>query len=582
MRAETIFLAFANSDTESLSTLVEEDNLIYALLSPLALKGNIIIHRDSKATTDSICHHLAQYRDTIRLFLYSGHAGRDKLLLEDKVADSTGIAHLLSQCPRLQLVFLNGCSTKGQVQNLLDKGIPAVLATSAPIEDHKAKDFSKRFFSAMKDQNSIQQAFELAKGELLTKYPGENAALQGELTTWGIEETNETLWGLYFRKEEVLHWKFPSGTAPAVNKNFTPNKKLFSALVEALTPYNEKFAKIKENEAFGVKTSEGQKFNLLMASLPHIISGQLSKILAPPKAGSQMASGFATLGLKRLQQLVVIYETIMELFGASMLAQFWELQFETKEIKVNAEKCKLIEEFINLDLESRQQYPFARLILAIKSILDENEVPFFMPELQKFILKLNDKPKVLEATRFLEDLKNRLKDARLESAEAANLCIPAEENLAELLKEIGFLANYMLASVKDISVLKYRHISTPRFQHHMVKLIKDGASDPYEDFDINEKLLDCKSVLIYRDTDDGRKFLNLSPFLIDENAFDPEANINKLFFFLQRDANQESLSYKHVYKPTDPILTINGETNQYNIVKIQFEAFLNFLAKYAS
>lgn len=460
MRVETIFLAYANSDTESLTTLKEEDEAIYEMLSPLMLKGSIIIHRDSKANTDSICYHLAQYKDSIRIFLYSGHAGRDRLLLEDQDANSEGIAHLLSQCPRLQLVFLNGCSTKGQVQSLLDKGIPAVMATSAPIEDHKATDFSKRFFTALKDLNSIEQSFELAKGEIMTKYPGVETSMHGALSSWDAEEAEDSLWGLYVgNNKEILEWKLPSNVKVQTElKDFEPNVKLFSALVEALTPYVEKFAKIKENEAFGIKTSDGQKYNLLMASLPHIISGQLSKVLAPARAGAENLSSFSKLGLRRLQQLIVIYETIMELFSVSMLAQFWELQFSEKTINFPKEEVQKINEFIYQSKEERKKYSFGTLILSIRKILESNDIPYFMPELKTFINELYEKPKALEATRFMEDLRTRENIETLETNEAASLCVLAEENLSELLKEIGFLANYMLASVKDISVLKYRHI----------------------------------------------------------------------------------------------------------------------------
>ena len=576
-RTNTIFISFANSETESLHTLRQEDEAVYEILSPLAEKGNFKIHRDSKATTSSLSRDIGNYRESMRLFLYSGHAGRDKLILEDQEANAAGIAHLLSQCPRLRLVFLNGCSTKGQVAEMLSKGIPAVLATSAPIDDIKAMEFSRRFFTAMRDQNSIRQSFELAKGELLTKYPDVNTAIHGNLSSWGDQPADSTLWGLYVGKDEsVLDWKLPNQAAQRVVRKFTPNKLIFKVLVDALSPYNKKFAKIKEDEAFGVQTSQGKKFNLLMASLPHIISGQLSKILAPPLAGSAQTSRYAQLGRERLRQLMIIYNTLMELLGITMMAQFWELKTADHELKINKADGDEILKFMHLLSEERKSYEFSKLFEAVRHVLDENEIEFFIPELKVFAKKVNESPKATEALRFLEQLKVRVYDANLEDQEAADFCIDAEEALAEILRHIGFLAHYTLASVKDISVLKYRHMLRPRFEHHIVKLVQEGASDPYDDTDVNEQLLDSKSVLIYRDSEDGRKFLNLSPFILDENAFDPSASINKLFIFQQYDADSDTYVFKHIYKPEDPMLIIEEQV-EYMVVKLQFEAFRNFL-----
>ena len=575
----TVFLAFANSDTETLHTLRLEDEAVYEILSPLALKSHFIIHRDSKATTSSVSHHIAQSRESIRLFLYSGHAGRDKLVLEDQEANAAGIAHLLGQCPRLRLVFLNGCSTKGQVEELLNKGVPAVLATSVPIDDMKAMEFSRRFFTALRDQNSIKQSFELAKGELLTKYPDVNPQIHGGLSSWKEEADDSSIWGLYVGADEsVLEWKLPTQNAQRKTRKFTPNKLIFSSLVDALSPFNKQFAKIKEDESFGVRTSEGKKFNLLMASLPHIIAGQLSKILAPPLAGSQRTSKFSELGRPRLNQLVIIYNTLVELLGITMLAQFWELKSAGESLKVSQEDAASIKNFMHLTADERKSYKFSSLIASIRHILDENDIPHFIPELDTFAKRINDGPKASEALRFLEQLKMRIYDPNLEDHEAADLCIDAEESLAILLKHIGFLAKYTLASVKEISVLKFRHMARPRFEHHMVKLVQEGASDPYDDTDVNEQLLDSKSVLIYRDSDEGRKFLNLSPFILDENAFDPDASINKLFLFQQYDEESDTYAFKHIYKPNDPPLIID-EQFEYRIVKLQFESFRNFLTE---
>lgn len=149
---DVLCLAFANDRANPLPILQDEDNNLNRILAPRQLKQHYILIRDSYASITSVTNTIAQSKDQLRIFLYSGHAGRDKLLLEGQAANAEGIAYLLGQCPNLQLVFLNGCSTKGQVYSLLQKGIPVVIATSAPVEDKKANEFSSRFFQALNDQ----------------------------------------------------------------------------------------------------------------------------------------------------------------------------------------------------------------------------------------------------------------------------------------------------------------------------------------------------------------------------------------------------------------------------------------------
>lgn len=61
--------------------------------------------------------------------------------------------------------MLNGCSTQGQVADLLIQGIPVVIATSAPVTDQTATRFSINFFQALSSTNSaIKEAFELGFG----------------------------------------------------------------------------------------------------------------------------------------------------------------------------------------------------------------------------------------------------------------------------------------------------------------------------------------------------------------------------------------------------------------------------------
>ena len=139
------------------------------------------------------------------LFLYSGHAGGDRLLLESGDAQAAGVAALLGRCPNLKIVVLNGCSTAGQVKALIDAGVPSVIATSAPIGDETAKRFAIQFFTELsKNRRNIRESFGLAldAAQVYGKIEGKVAS-RGAITD---DDEIKPLWGLYFNeaKAEML------------------------------------------------------------------------------------------------------------------------------------------------------------------------------------------------------------------------------------------------------------------------------------------------------------------------------------------------------------------------------------------
>src|SRR5207253_2413236 len=98
------------------------------------------VHRVLDTTIRDLVRGLQLYRDQVAVFHYGGHAGDYELLLQSPdggrvVADAGGLAGLFGTQRNLKLVFLNGCSTYGHVEGLLAAGVPAVIATSRPVED---------------------------------------------------------------------------------------------------------------------------------------------------------------------------------------------------------------------------------------------------------------------------------------------------------------------------------------------------------------------------------------------------------------------------------------------------------------
>lgn len=572
---DVICLAFANDRANPLPTLQEEDNNLNKILSPRQLKQHFILIRDSYASITSVTNTIAQSKDQLRIFLYSGHAGRDKLLLEGQAANAEGIAYLLGQCPNLQLVFLNGCSTKGQVYSLLQKGIPVVIATSAPIEDKKANEFSSRFFQAMNDQCSIKEAYELAKGELMARYPDVQTDASNILAEPGTQ-TEDSLWGIYYMPEKAisLEWKLNANTPSVVSENFVPNEILIDTLMESLSPYREEIKKMVDDESAGATKSILDKREAILRALPHPVSEQFRKLLVDEDPGSGGQTFYNQLGEARLQQIIIIYNTMMELLGFTILADLWEVSANQEKLTMaDPVKAKLKEFFIS-SMSGTSSQKFLDLITTARQIMEAQGKKYFIEELGALTDTYNTKGPLYDAVSYLEFVLSKIEEKAIPGEQAKEMCINSEQKLAELFKALGFITNYIMASVKDIDVLKYKRFLKTRYKHNVVKLEQRFVGLAVNT-EIEEEALDSNSVLIIK-KNEPKLSLNLSPFIIDENAFDDKASIAKLFFFDRYDKASDTYVYKHVYKPLDPPLLIQKQKH-FKILRDQFDAFSNSL-----
>jgi len=146
-----IVLAFANEQEghRYLRDLPEELRQLQAILEAAEGKGLCKLVVRPNARLDQILETFTEHRDRVAILHYGGHAGGDRLFLESTgtegaVAHAEGLATFLGQRRNLQLVFLNGCSTRAQAAGLLDAGVAAVIATARAIEDAIALEFEKK------------------------------------------------------------------------------------------------------------------------------------------------------------------------------------------------------------------------------------------------------------------------------------------------------------------------------------------------------------------------------------------------------------------------------------------------------
>ena len=101
---------------------------------------------------------------------------------------------------------------------------------------------------------------------------------------------------------------------------------------------------------------------------------------------------------------------------------------------------------------------------------------------------------------------------------------------------------------------------------------------------IADEIIDDSSIHLQRKIGENSTFLNLSPFIIDENAFDDTAQVAKIYYFDSYQKGMDACCFRHIYKPKDNLLLLKSDMKprrdknwQLKVFKLQFDVFSNLL-----
>lgn len=534
----TLLLTFANSATNPLATLTEEYLGIAKALRDRNAKKDFSIIPDQIANRDKFIEDIRTFQNDICLFLFSGHAGGDRVILNDGEAFADGMAELLGQCQNLELVILNGCSTAGHVKALLDKNIPIVIATNAPADDSKASQFSISFFQELANNKSIRVAFNKAAEEANLKHNQKVEITSRGLVT-GEESDDSPLWGMYYKPENAGRpdiWRLPM-SVPA-----TASEDINEEIKRALRGVNRKYK---------ITPPEFDEVNPVLEKLPFLINEPLRNLFALSAKTQEDNQFYNTPSRERFQMLLYAYRSIINLTTYVLLAELWDESLQGGKQASLPEECQqLLQSTLFAEQTSDQHQSNLSLLLQLAQVLKDKQTPCFFTEVCDLLDELNkDLPK--QALAYLE---SKIADQDLSTDDAIlRLCLDTEKNVAIVLYAFRFMVNYSLTSVKDIELLKYRSLKSPSFVHQIIPL-QFGYIIPKKG--INQQAsgapLDTTSIIFHRHGDGvPTTYLNLSPFLLDKNALikAPKADLHYLLsystkqqvFYFRRVASYEEV-----------------------------------------
>lgn len=513
-----VFLAFANDQDAHLSTLRTESRTLDKILYPLHDKGFIELHVREGADIKDVFTAFNRFNQRISILHFAGHANGTHLQMEGEKADADGLAALLGQQKSLKLVVLNGCSTQGQVKALLANGVKTVIATSVPIEDEMASLFAEQLYQNLAHSLGVEQAFEQAIAFLKTKYGDDRQAKTYRNLVWTDDQASTDLpWGLYINETagSAANWtlpqfekiNFPSGFGSSLKANYQVNEYILSVL-ESMVDHVPTMA-VQMKDRFGNPRDPRELPSVLIENFPWPLGAQL-RILFVKRATMNQA------GMPRLKQLLSTYLLTCQFIAAILLSQIWdELLDGTVSLKFD------IVSLLPQNQEDYLSFNFLKLIRELNDLLITAHRPPFLLELADLFSELSLEEDFYQAYQYIESVRTNLALGKLEEAEMTDLCNQTEFCLAALLKQVAFLAKYQLVTVKDIAIYSPKR-ETASFAHYLGYLNAPDAALLAQSQRSLEAYTNSHSVLLVK-SGDMQEFLNLSPFIIDKNAFAKES-----------------------------------------------------------
>ncbi|MFQ5633125.1 MAG: hypothetical protein ACE5I1_30525, partial [bacterium] len=383
----------------------------------------------------------------------------------------------------------------------------------------------------------------------------------------GNTETEAPPWGLYVNEnsEQVLQWQLPEtvehqviirGAAVSAKAGAPVNTELTKTLLEQIAKHSKKISRLLEDVNDDEEEVDERVIRqTIIDSFPAPVGEQLRKLFASN-----------SIDVQHLQQLVVTYETIVELFCFTMLSQLWDARHTDRALKINADHLAEFNGFFALSADNQPAFNYIKLITTVANIFSENEIAPFIEEFSGLneVLRQDE---FNQAHRFMEEMQAELQSGKVAAEEIESFCIQTEKHLGTIITAFAFLVKYKLTTIKRIDIIKMRH-KEPMYRHSQVMLdrVTAGTLDRESDY---ASFTDSQSVILLKTVKDVEHYLSLSPFVIDENALTCDEN-SKLFFYSFHNRNDDSYHFHFVDNAEDKLIV---SENQYAQIKAQFDEF---------
>ncbi len=500
---------FDNDAERSLPNLKREEEEIDLILTPLKSTKNMIYYTHHNLGMEGMIRQIRFYREVINWFHFSGHHDKDKGI---KLADGNleSLAINLSQCPNLQGVFINGCSSKETILKLQEH-VPVCIGTSKPVYDGVATKFSTLFYEELNSIDkwnsfdAIHSAFEIVK-----------ASTKDLITAGKIEDTTRGAGSLDDFEEEFYiiteanddaKNKF-NGKGLSHNVNFEKNNFLKKLL-----------SKLSEDE-------DGSNYH---EKMPYVLGKYIQAFNIEGSAG--VTPKYREYGLERHNLIKEFFYSYLDLCRFSILSILWE---EILTAEVDCSKYAIKNLFKEVTTYRAQEIDtlskLCGLIIGNFGVKTERQfVDEIMPSFELFYDGVN----------FYRE--------HLYEGDLDKIHWNSELLLHRVITSCKSLNPYKIQSVHSRFYVKERNEKQHKFKVEFIRSSRRKEISIEEENSI--KFVNIHSVYLFQKSGDMNVVIDLSPFFLDKNSHDPGAKKMGLIVLNRYHEEDELFTYRDIYDP---------------------------------
>ena len=221
------------SDPTYLSGIIREKDLLEE-----ALKSVNGIHCVSlvDSTSEAIVAALTGFKDDIFIFHFAGyslgnqvaffrffsHGNGEEVSVESPNLGQFKLVELLSQLPKIKLLFLNYANSASLLSELFTLGIPTIIAIDGVVSDDEERDFAVNFYSCLSKNWSVTESFDYSV-KLWEKWKEEQSLL--ESGGRNLSSYSRLTWQLYLNTTEQ-NWRLSDVIDGFFSTQVDPNSDL--------------------------------------------------------------------------------------------------------------------------------------------------------------------------------------------------------------------------------------------------------------------------------------------------------------------------------------------------------------------
>lgn len=359
------------------------------------------------------------------------------------------------------------------------------------------------------------------------------------------------------------------------------NDLLTKRLLEAIRSHNRKagdFLTANPDWAENAHLVQTAK-RLIINGYVGVIGGQIRKLMS---IGEE---GFSESKMKRyLENCQITAKRALQLLCYALISALWDHQVDKKFELSSSQREVLVKFFRNAAEEDI--LAFAELLKNLLQIYSDNNLEFLVSESLALLPKLKEEGEFYTACEKLNELSNLLGSSGFQMED----CLEAEKNLAVVLENLGFLAEYRMISINEIDYNQQRNDEEGLYLHNYTLLVGESQANTISQNKVRRESSPVISHAVILFKDNYRQNINLGPFIVDFNGLalaggskicfysycNTYDDLNLNFSFIE-DNSKEMIRKSNNPKPDDSDLNfLNGWlSKKENIKDMNFDKVYN-------